>query len=221
MNQTYVKLNNSLGNYGWTWRLPEIQQLLLKIANENYLPRFLEQPNTAKCSPQPVDISLYRRTRQHWIKSPQSAKVHITTREHQIQCPLFDPQSFAKYNYSIWRPISVKWAMSDLHRQLSSYFMVEYHESLIMFRRIWSPLHLNQQRLSHLWIVAYFALHQNTWTVAAWPWILCSAVRYLFVTQCCHPILAGRGRGISILNLRSTQFRRILCVFCRVFLLLK
>ena len=91
------------------------------------------------------------------------------------------------------------YTMSDPHRQLSSYFMVEYHESLIMFRRIWSPLHLNQQRLSHYWIVAYFALHQNTWTIAAWPWILCSAVRYLFVTQCCHPILAGRGRGISIL----------------------
>ena len=109
------------------------------------------------------------------------------------------------------------YTMSDLHRQLSSYFMVEYHESLIMFRRIWSPLHLNQQRLSHLRIAAYFTLHQNTWTIAAWPWILCSAVRYLFVTQCCHPILAGRGRGISILIRKSTQFRRILCVFCRVF----
>ena len=58
------------------------------------------------------------------------------------------------------------YTMSDLHRQLSSYFMVEYHESLIMFRRIWSPLHLNQQRLSHCWIVVYFALHQNTWTIS-------------------------------------------------------
>ena len=29
--------------------------------------------------------------------------------------------------------------------------MVEY-ESLIMSRRIWSPLHLTQQMLSHLWI---------------------------------------------------------------------
>ena len=114
------------------------------------------------------------------------------------------------------------YTMSDLHRQLSSYFMVEYHESLIMFRRIWSPLHLNQQRLSHLWIVAYFALHQNTWTIAAWPprwpWILCSAVRYLFVTQCCHPILAGRGRGISILirkehTIISKNFVRLLQSF--------
>ena len=111
------------------------------------------------------------------------------------------------------------YTMSDLHRQLSSYFMVEYHESfsLITFQRIWSPLHLNQQRLSHYWIVAYFALHQNTWTIAAWPWILCSAVRYLFVTQCCHPILAGRGRGISILIRKehtiSKNFVRLLQSF--------
>ena len=47
-----------------------------------------------------------------------------------------------------------------------------------------------------------------------WPWILCSAVRYLFVTQCCHPILAGRGRGISILIRKE---HTISCVFCGVF----
>ena len=51
-----------------------------------------------------------------------------------------------------------------------------------------------------------------------WPWILCSAVRYLFVTQCCHPILAGRGRGISILirkehTIISKNFVRLLQSF--------
>ena len=46
---------------------------------------------------------------------------------------------------------------------------------------------------------------------------LYSAVRYLFVTQCCHPILAGRGRGISILIRKkhtiSKNFVRLLQSF--------
>ena len=42
-------------------------------------------------------------------------------------------------------------------------------------------------------IVAYFALHQNT--IASERLLLdLYSVRYLFVTQCCHTSLGGRGR---------------------------
>ena len=75
--------------------------------------------------------------------------------------------------------------------------MVEYH----LVSAVMITTASNSITLSHLWIVAYFALHQNTITFERLPLDLESfaVLRYLFVTQCCHPILGGRGRAISIL----------------------
>ena len=75
----------------------------------------------------------------------------------------------------------------------------------------------NSTTLSHLWIVAYFALHQNTITFERLLFDLESfaVLRYLFVTQCCHPILGGRGRAISIL-IRNHLERTILLIRKRV-----
>ena len=75
----------------------------------------------------------------------------------------------------------------------------------------------NSITLSHLWIVSYFALHQNTITFERLLLDLESfaVLRYLFVTQCCHPILGGRGRAISIL-IRNHLEHTILLIRKRV-----
>jgi len=39
--------------------------------------------------------------------------------------------------------------------------LVEYYESVTIFLRIWTSLHLSLKRLSYLWTVACFALRQN------------------------------------------------------------
>ena len=75
----------------------------------------------------------------------------------------------------------------------------------------------NSTTLSYLWIVAYFALHQNTVTFERLLFDLESfaVLRYLFVTQCCHPILGGRGRAISIV-IRNHLEHTILLIRKRV-----
>ena len=74
-------------------------------------------------------------------------------------------------------------------------------------------------RLSHLWIVAYFALHQNTITFERLLLDLKSfaAVRYLFVMQCCHPILrgfpsdsVGSTSRLQLSQMKITQIKQLL-----------
>ena len=81
--------------------------------------------------------------------------------------------------------------MSDLHRQLSSYLMVEYHVSAHMIATA-SDLTMVKSFLDT--VVAYFALHQNTIISERLLLDLCR-VRFLFVMKCCHTSLGSRGRG--------------------------
>ena len=112
------------------------------------------------------------------------------------------------------------YTMSDLHCQLSSYLMVEYLVSAHMiatasnsttaksfldscllctspkYYHIWRPLiACEYSRLS--FAPATTCESRRVTSIAAWP---CRAVRYLFVTQCFHPSLGGRGRAISVLT---------------------
>ena len=54
---------------------------------------------------------------------------------------------FCHHSSHIKQTFLFVYTTSDVHRQQS---MVEYHKSVTLFQHIWSPLHLNQKRLSHL-----------------------------------------------------------------------
>ena len=86
--------------------------------------------------------------------------------------------------------------MSDLHHRLLLYLMVEYHVSVHMIATA-----SNSTTAESFLDSCLLCTSPKYYHISA-ERLLCltfAAVRYLFVMQCCHPSVRGRGGAISIL----------------------